>query len=340
MRYRGIKLQDFFNLSQQVHLYNMNPVHSLEQIKEEIDSSHIDQKATTISWLGGVQCSALKVHFFLEDIPFYDTSNMCDLLTNLGSFNEKEESWDTPFRWRDSKSLTKEDDSEDEVDSKDGLAEINYSRDPEEEMAQLSSPVESEEGIKETKDIFNETMRENMTPVKSGTAKYNTDNAIKKNIVSGGKNVFETEKPEIQKIQLRKIDDTNRNKIDRENFTINSSPANKDFDYIKATPVNTKPKYTVDPIAELRSIARKDSNTSEDDPPFNFQGMLRKTNFKRESLKNKVDAVRRFSLTGGKEKEIGSKAVNGSTEEEPLVSRPVSMEIFPGLIIEGVEVEL
>ncbi|XP_074025631.1 STKc_myosinIII_N_like and MYSc_Myo21 domain-containing protein ninaC isoform X2 [Leptinotarsa decemlineata] len=336
MRYRGMKLQDFFNLSQQVHLYNMNYVHSLEEIQEDIDLEDVDIKANASSWLGEMKSSVLKKQFILEDIPFYDSSNVCDFLRHLG-FADKEESWDTPYRWRDSKSLTKEDDSEDEVDSK-GLSNINYSRDPEEEMASLTSPVDSEEGTKETKDLFNVAVKGNISTVPV-TSDQKNKNVMKKDSFKG-KSKFQSEKSPFPNVNLRKTD-TYKKKANQENFTINSAPANKDFDYIKATPVSIKPKHSVDPIAELRSIARRESNTSEDDPPFNFQGMLRKTNFKRESLKNTMQAVRRFSLTQDQEKGDKAKALtNGNLKEEPIISKPVSVEILPGLIMEGVEVEL
>lgn len=120
--------------------------------------------------------------------------------------------------------------------------------------------------------------------------------------------------------------------------TINrsTSPANKDFEYIKAKPaVNVKPRYPIDPIAELKNMPRKESTASDDDPPFNFQAMLRKTNIRRDSrdsIRNALQAVRRFSLTNNNN--------NGLLEEEHINANFVSMEISPGVFIEGQEVEL
>lgn len=98
-----------------------------------------------------------------------------------------------------------------------------------------------------------------------------------------------------------------------------------------------KSKPAVDPIAELRNKARRDSS-NEDDPPFNFQGMLRKTNFRRDSLQNAIQAVRRFSVTNDENK--NHVMTNGSNYEETIHSKPIHVEIIPGLIMEGVEVDV
>ncbi|KAJ8920818.1 hypothetical protein NQ315_004959 [Exocentrus adspersus] len=70
--------------------------------------------------------------------------------------------------------------------------------------------------------------------------------------------------------------------------------------------------------------------------------MLRKTNFRRDSrdsLKNAVEAMRRFSVTKELDKTVEI-VVNGSDIEEPIVYKPVELEILPGLFISGVEVDL
>lgn len=57
---------------------------------------------------------------------------------------------------------------------------------------------------------------------------------------------------------------------------------------------------------------------------------------RRDSLKNAFEAVRRFSLTRDKEDDVERR------DDELLVfdSRPVYMELIPGMILEGVEVDL
>lgn len=145
-------------------------------------------------------------------------------------------------------------------------------------------------------------------------------------------------------VKLRKARTPEPMKIGMETNNRSSSPANKDFEYIKARPlVNVKAKYGVDPIAELKSMPRKDSTASDDDPPFNFQAMLRKTNIRRDSrdsIRNALQAVRRFSLNNNSI-QANESLKNGLVEDEPPVaSKFVSMEISPGVFIEGQEVEL
>lgn len=62
----------------QVHLYNQNIVNSLQKVSAEIDMNRIDSKAQCSSWLGDVKPTVLKLPLRLDDIPYFDTSHMCD----------------------------------------------------------------------------------------------------------------------------------------------------------------------------------------------------------------------------------------------------------------------
>nr|CAH7760761.1 unnamed protein product [Callosobruchus chinensis] len=345
MRYRAVKLQHFFNLSQQVHIYNQTIFHNLQKVQEGIDLQDIDSKATVSVWLGEIKAPVLKLHFRLDEIPFYDTSYMCDSGTNLGSFAEREESWDTPYRWRETQLQIKEVDVK-ENKEKGLLSNTQYCRDPEEPLPSLPEIEDETEGSddiedekhdteKLEKDCFNKNIRNNkdIQPIQpKPRTKIKKQEAPANNLTS---------------VNLRKTDYTYKAKVESENFINNSSPANKDFEFIKATPVTVRPRYSVDPIEELRNMARRDSDAKEDDPPFNFQGMLRKTNFKRDSmkkaldgrrdsLKNALDAVRRFSLPRDDENEKTDIQKNDTGKNR----KQISFEVMPGLIMEGVEVEL
>lgn len=48
----------------------------------EVDFNLIDSKARPNAWLGDKKPTVLKVPFRLDEIPFYDTSHMCD--TGIG----------------------------------------------------------------------------------------------------------------------------------------------------------------------------------------------------------------------------------------------------------------
>lgn len=273
-------------------MYNLNAFHELKQLNEQVNVDEIDRKATVSSWLGETKPTVTKIAFRLEDIPIYDTSNM--LPTSISVFTEKEESWDTPYRWKESKSC----DLPREVPEKvNDLAVIPYQRDSEESIKEIPPPPKETFSMKQIKQKENENQI-----------------VYQKNFLKNTEPLKKFEEPE-------------------ENFISNSKPANKDFDYIKGIPV--KPKSSADPIAELKNIVRRSSLTSEDDPPFNFKGMLRKTNFERESIKKVPEIKVTYELP---KKVISTERVNGGVENG--VGKFVRIELGPGIVLTGTEVEL
>lgn len=124
-----------------------------------------------------------------------------------------------------------------------------------------------------------------------------------------------------------------RNRLVSESSSNNGTTmlANQDFEYIKPPPLLLKrAPGTVNPITELQILGRRESALSEDDPPFNFQKMLRKTNFRRSSIQQAVESFRKFSLDTNK---ING---NGSERSETFFRG----ELLPGIIAEGVVVDL
>lgn len=247
------------------------------------------------------------------------------------------ECWDTAYRWRDVKA---DESSDNKCTTEDDIVHMEYQRDPEEPIKELPETQEDEKHLNSSKV---DTKNEVSAGTKSATNvigrgkdnKYNEVNKFdnRQNIINEIKCKVE-QTPPFHNVQLRKVEPQ------REHTHRNSSPANKDFDYIKGKPNNVivKPKYAVDPIVELKNMPRRESNASDDDPPFNFQAMLRKTNLRRDSrdsLKNALQAARRFSLTKGP-----GDFINGISDEEPIKSKLISMEISPGIFIEGHETEL
>lgn len=122
--------------------------------------------------------------------------------------------------------------------------------------------------------------------------------------------------------------------------------ANQDFEFIRspANPSTTKFKRGPgNPIAELESIGRKSEKYNEDDPPFNFQGMLRKTNFKRESLKrlddNNTNAeIPYFNVLKNKvNKNMDMYENEKGTRGQFSKKGTVRFEVAPGVFLEGKE---
>lgn len=263
----------------------------------------------------------------------------------------EKESWDTPYRWRDAKS-----DFRDSTDHQAGkhrdnaFVNLKYHRDPDEPMSVLPEAKDDEKKLCEVGPQRNNygTNKNNFIP--SPCSRYpgtritspivGRDDLKKTDNRSFDKEIkTKAECTSFQSIQLRKTEPPQSN---FETFNRNSSPANKDFEYIKAKPVTVKPKYAVDPVSELKSLPRKESSASDDEPPFNFQAILRKTNLRRDSrdsLRNALQAARRFSLTN-RRNSIDEIVSNGVTGDEAIESRVVSMELSPGVFIKGHEVEL
>ncbi|XP_050306702.1 neither inactivation nor afterpotential protein C [Anthonomus grandis grandis] len=330
MQYRAAKLYDFFNLSQQVHFYNQTVFFQLQPIQHCVNLSGIDQKAQPTNWLGELKPVIQKVNFRLDEIPFYDTSALCDLLTNVGT-GIGEECWDSPYQWRQIQSTVHK------HEEKNDILSVPYNRDPEEPLASLPTSGSEE---KLNKSQTNRNVQSNFSKI-DRELQGEKSLGPKSHQEYNGK-AFKQKQEMFTSIQLKRPE--NKFRYDQSESTYNSTPANKDFEFIKSTNMTSKPK-NADPIAELRNIVQRRESGSEDDPPFNFQGMLRKTNFqrdsfkkvvpggRRDSIKNALEAVRRFSLPKDNDNE-------DRDEVMILNTKPCHMELMPGVILEGIEVEL
>lgn len=112
--------------------------------------------------------------------------------------------------------------------------------------------------------------------------------------------------------------------------------ANQDFEFIRLPSKSITPgklKRPGNPIAELESIGKKNEK-NEDEPPFNFQGMLRKTNFKRDSVKRN-DAEPQYYNTLKKSKD--SNIIENESDENVPDVDVIRYELAPGIFIEGKE---
>ncbi|XP_045471088.1 neither inactivation nor afterpotential protein C isoform X2 [Harmonia axyridis] len=262
------KIFDTFNLSLQIFIFNQKAVFNLDSLlTENVDITEIDSQSTKPPWNGKFTPLNMKINYNWNEIPFYDVSDMDSDRTTLRLIEEYSEPWDMPLQWRcRSTKEHKEAHDEKAAEANENLINLPFRRNPDETLEKLK---ETEETLPE----IEKQPPENLKKMK------NTQNEITyKQFKSPGREVVSlTTKPAGYK----------------SNFALdNTQPANKDFDYIKAPALNKV--RGPDPITELKSIGRRDS-TNDDSPPFNFQGMLRKTNFKRDSMKTLVN-IRRFSL--------------------------------------------
>lgn len=126
----------------------------------------------------------------------------------------------------------------------------------------------------------------------------------------------------------------------------------KDFEYIKQPSVLQRRMTLeeVNPVAELHRLGRRESGKlDEDEPPFNFQKMLRKTNFKRDSLRRATDyGVKNEEQYNFNNETVGVEVYNGKikmtngieAKDNSSAEKKFSGEILPGVFLEGLEVSL
>lgn len=119
----------------------------------------------------------------------------------------------------------------------------------------------------------------------------------------------------------------------------NTSPANSDFEFIKPSQVKLRPTNTVNPITELEKLGKK-VTPSGDEAPFNFQGMLRKTNFNRESLKRTVENINIMNNLHNND-DNRMRSMRSSLKKVDMdMGRKFCGEIAPGVYLEGILVDL
>jgi hypothetical protein len=223
---------------------------------------------------------------------------------------EKDDSWDSPYRWRELVASKPSEPVEDMTRTREYLISLPYNRDPTTPLPEMAEYLEADLDEIKTDEIVVETEDKEMIKIVveeyvSKEEKEEENQAVRNKIAEELISNEKAEPEEISEIEESK---------DESAINSNSKLANKDFDYIKA-PITKKPK-SVDPIAELRQMSPK--NISEDEPPFNFQGMLRKTNFKRESPKATPENVPVYCLKKRQERNEDNKSSDSEKKTEEV----------------------
>lgn len=123
LHYRAARFQDFVNLSQQVreiltavcselilnfishpqvHLYNQRVVAGLHATARGVNIDKVDTRQNNPSLFGAMPMPLRKIPFKMDDIPYYDTSYMCDIVSPVANYgvtvDEEQETWDAPLQ--------------------------------------------------------------------------------------------------------------------------------------------------------------------------------------------------------------------------------------------------
>ncbi|XP_055376536.1 neither inactivation nor afterpotential protein C [Condylostylus longicornis] len=103
LHYRAARFIDFTNLSQQVHFFNQKFVSQLLNICKGVNLDKINVKQVNVSAFGPVPLPTRKLPFRLQDIPYFDTTYMCDPVNpisrmKINTTEPEEEPWDAPLQ--------------------------------------------------------------------------------------------------------------------------------------------------------------------------------------------------------------------------------------------------
>lgn len=88
-----------FESNFQIHLYNQAVVSKIRTYNELIELEKVNPRESNPALLGAIPQPVRKLPFRLSEIPFYDTTYMCDPSTggDLGEDSDNED-WDAPLR--------------------------------------------------------------------------------------------------------------------------------------------------------------------------------------------------------------------------------------------------
>lgn len=254
--------------------------------------------------------------------------------------DEEQDTWDSPLQWR--QSIIQEMRQKDYAPTRSKtpvylkqteqhLITVPFNRCPSSSLHKLPPIEEKPRGRTASQSILQDNKLFKRSEVIIGSPAHKVIGKIKT-----------PETPVI--ISPKKFHSPKRN-IDTESAKL----ANQDFEFIRSPQINKLRKTPGNPIAELESKGRKNiDKTNEDEPPFNFQGMLRKTNYTRDSIKkneeNNKNEETPYMNVLKKSKPIDifdqeNEEVKEKWEEEGNKDI-IRYEVAPGIFLEGKEAEV
>lgn len=302
-----------------IHIFNQKLVSDNIKTSNPIGLKKIDPNDRDPNKLP-YRPSVWNLKFSWDEVPFFDTTYLCDpsqnIIDNYNSclYDSDQESWDAPMRRKttvsekivSSKSCLRnrmmsfESEGDDEDDT--NIVNEPFSRDP---SIIIKKKAPAHPNYKEA--IKNETINSNVSRVSVySPIPYNrlSVGSIRDKFDDG--NVVSSNKTPVYKKRLapKAPTPTNNFSTEKDKVVLKKRVAPQPYTDNQQGECDTstlEKKYVSDkinPIKEMELIAKKHSDiiNSEDDPPFNFQGMLRKTQYNRASMKRVPENKLSFSL--------------------------------------------
>ncbi|XP_055680754.1 neither inactivation nor afterpotential protein C isoform X2 [Lutzomyia longipalpis] len=286
LHYRAARFQDLVNFSQQIHIYNQRLVAGVTLCSACVLIERVDPHETVGSLLGVRKPSVWKLPFRLDDIPYFDTSFMCHPGEQIAplSADSDDEAWDAPMKRRTNLSA--------EIASATHSAIFDA---PTTTHGPTTNPILSEPYCRESTINAQLKRRAPQPPASS----------VGSNVASsaGRRSSTPYEHVSVGEI-LGKFDDGIALSGRSSSYKKRQAPQPPNTEYglcqVKRRDSGTLDleqrrgygEYTVgkiDPVREMKMLVERNSEEDSDEPPFNFQGMLRKTTYNRASMKRSTD---------------------------------------------------
>lgn len=284
LQYRAARHMDLVQFMQQVHIFNQLILASLTKTSQCVLLERIDPQQIHAELLGPPKLSVWKLPFRLDEIPYFDTTYLCDpdAAPKVSGYDSDDESWDAPLHRRAtvSSKITASANVARHGVGGGGRDTPNlyikpFSRDP------INMPMDRR--CSSPKPDFNPLKSAALRPVSERLGDFNsydTYSVYKKRSPAPAPpappppayKTPSSERAHSLKKRQAPRPPKDETEFDESSFE-NRSPV-KDIDN----------KTSFNPAKELKMIARENSG-DENDAPFNFQGMLRKTQYNRASMK-------------------------------------------------------
>ncbi|XP_071862177.1 STKc_myosinIII_N_like and MYSc_Myo21 domain-containing protein ninaC isoform X2 [Bombus fervidus] len=300
LRYRAARYQDLVQFSQQVHLFNQAIVASLTTTNEQISIDRVDTNVSTSAYLGQLKPPQVhKLPFnFHQELPFPDMKRGMGGVGSASSSasDDEHEAWDAPLRrqtvpWANRKSRTRDvevqtTNSPQRVAQSgtegQSLIDTPFSRDP--NISVRCPPEESSQNRMGNSGFQHHSS--NRSPVPPANAHNPRSNYDSTGSIRSRKHAPPPPVPfnQSQPPLTRSADNYSSDIRSKSNVDTGSH----DWEYEDKTNRSSGNVNRINPIQELQMIGRKsntDGNEDNDEPPFNFQAMLRKTSHHRASMK-------------------------------------------------------
>ncbi|KAJ0181639.1 hypothetical protein K1T71_002361 [Dendrolimus kikuchii] len=292
LQYRAVRYQDLVHFSQQVHIYNQSVLEVVLSTSISVLLDRVDPQAKEEVFLGSSPPSVWKLPFRIDQLQYYDTTYMCDPSaksndTFASQYDSDHEQWDDPLKRR----FSAQPQTSKASAGTQTFISVPYCRDPSQPVPKLP-PDEIEKPAEEPVITDKEpTKRPAVYKKKPGQAPNNYYQPPEP--WSGARDdteVLEMSAPKLKKKQSRSLYGTDGTELQN-------------------------------PIKELQAMARPKSDMNEDDPPFNFQAMLKKT------PKNRASMKRLGELDNGTSEK--KKAPKPPTPKKTMPERQMSIDFPP-----------